>query len=479
VTLRATAFAAVIIVLLGWDIAVAGRAAQRRAPSRAFALLSGVTGFLVAPALLVHFGAQSALTGRVLEALSPLGPLVFLLCTVQVAAAWWLGLAGPALAVPLLAFDAMQLVIASVGFAGSRGQAAPHLLMAPGLAQAGLFALAFGPAAFASPLAIVVPLLAPAAPARGRTAIAWRALLGGGAAAAVAALLATAPDAVGALGAFARLGNDRIAERSRESFTSGLVVLPELQGTPSAASLRDDLALADSLDVGALYVRVGPDGARAAALDSLARALEPYRRDSTLVLAAIDAGAPGRLVTADRVVRRLRPDYLVLSGTRETGPLAGAAALAHRLRPATRVAVQLSPAGAADSALFAWATSGASPVDAVVFALFPDAGGAPRAIEALKTAERWMRSEVRTREHWIAAAGAPTVEGEDAQRRFIRHVLAWGTSRSSVQGVVIGESGDYAQGSGLRAASGRLRGAVGDAASSIRSLNETTSPLVP
>jgi hypothetical protein len=476
---RATAFVAVITILLGWDIVVAGRAVQRSSPSRSLRLLSGFTGFLVAPALLVHYGAQSVVSGRVLSGLSWIGPLVFLLCAVQAACAWWRREASPALVLPLLAFDVVQFGIAGVTYAGSHGLAMPHLLMAPAVAQADLFARAFGTWAFASPLAIVVPLLAPVVPSRGRGGARLRMLIAVGAAAAVAALAAATPSAIRDLNSYSRLGSGPIAERGRESFTSALSILPELTGTPSAANLRDDLALADTLDVGALLVRVAPGGARAAALDSLARALEPYRRDSTLVLVAIDAGIAGRRVTADRVMRRLRPDYLVLYGTREPEPLARIAALAHRLRPATRVAVQLSPTSDADSVLFDWATSGASPVDGVVFSLFPAKGGASPTLAALATAERWMRNEGLPREHWLLTVGAPSVEGEEAQRRLFRHAFAWGTARSLVQGVVLGEAADYAQGTGLRAVNGRLRAAVADAASAIRTLNETTSPPVP
>jgi hypothetical protein len=478
VILRATAYAAVITVLLGWNLVVAGRAVQRDTPSRAFRLLSGLTGFLLAPALVVHFGAQSVLTGRVLSGLQWIGPLLFALCVLQATWAWWQRAASPALVVPLLAFNAVQLAIAAATFAGARGHAVPHLLMAPAAAQAGWFARAFGPAAYASPLAIVVPLLVPMVPSRALGGRALRTLIAVGAAAAFVALAVATPSAIHDLNSYARLGRDRVTERGRGSFASGLSILPELRGMPSAANLHDDLALADSLDVGALFVRVAPE-AKAAALDSLDRALEPYRRDSILVLIAIDAGDAEGLVSADRVMRRLRPDYLVLYGTREPGLLARTAELAHQLRPATRVAVQLSPASKADSVLFDWATSGASPVDGILFSLSAMTGGASRTLASLATAERWMRNEGRASEHWFLTVGAPTVEGEDAQRRIVRHVLAWGTARSLVQGVVLGEAADYAQGTGLRAVDGRLRAAVADAAAAIRTANETTNSPVP
>jgi len=478
VNVRATAFAAVITILLGWDVVVAGRALQRRTPSRSFRLLSGLAGFLIAPALFVHFGAQSVLTGRVLTGLSWIGPLVLGLCAVQVAWAWRQRAASPALVLPLLAFNVLQLSIAAVMFAGSRGYAVPPLLWAPAVAQAGLFARAFGPSAYASPLAVVVPMLAPAVPSRGRAGAVLRILVAIGAAAAVAALGAALPSAVRDVNSYARLGSSRVTERGHESFTIGVAILPEVQSAPSAANLRDDLALADSLGVGALFARVASGGTQGGALDSLARALEPFRRDSTLVFVAIDAGPGDEFVTAGRVMRRLRPDYLVLRGTGEPRALARTAALAHRLRPATRVAVQLSPTSEADSVLFDWATSRSSPVDGIVFSIGPARGGAARTLAALATAERWMRNEQGAREHWVLAVGAPAVAGEESQRRLVRHVLAWGGARTLVQGVVLGEAADYAQGTGLRSVDGRLRAAVGEAASVIRTLNGTTSPRV-
>ena len=478
-TPRTAAFAAAIAILLAYDVAIGGRIAQRSPASRPLRMLSGLCGFLVSPALLVFYGAQSVVSGRVLAGLAWIGPLTLLLFAAQVAWAWARGLVSPALALPLLAFDLTQLYVATAGYVGSIGYDLPPVALVPVAAQAAVFAAALGPAAFASPFAVAVPLLAPAFTATGRVAAAFRAVVAAGALCAVAAVAATAPAALKGLNAYDRMGHDRIAERARESFTIGLSILPPVNGMPSAANLRDDLALADSLDVGALHVSVGPEGSTAAGLDSLARALDPFRRDSTLVLASVDIGRGGQLAAVNRVVRRLHPDYLVLRGTRRTAVIAEAATLAHRLGPATRVAVEISPAGAADSALYEWASSAGSPIEAVALVIRPASGGALRVLAALARADRWMQREGRPREQWIFAAAAPSVDGEDAQRRLVRHVLAFGSAHPGVQGVVLGDAADYAQGTGLRTVRGRLRRAVDDAALATRSLIETSTAPPP
>ena len=475
---RAAAFAAVTAILVAWNIATAGRAVRSPNPSRALSVVSGLAGFLIAPALVVHAGAQSALTGRLLTPLSWMGPLVFALCTVQVAMAWWRRAAAPLVAVPLLALNVLQCLIATASVAGARWPVVPELLMLPVMAQAGLFARVFGPAAYASPLAIIVPVLAPTVPARSRATRTVRALLAAGAASAAALVAVAMPPAARDLATYRGFGEGRLTERGRGSFSTGLSILPELRGLPRAASLRDDLALADSLDVGALYVRVAPEGTTAAALDSLGRALDARRRDSTQLLVAIEAGARHSLVTAELVMHHLHPDFLVLAGTRDRGGLATVAALAHRLRPAARVAVQLSAANEADSLLFQWATGIGSPVDAIVFSVRAADGGAQRVRSELSAAERWMRNEDGAREHWLLAVAAPLAQGEDAQQRVLLHALGWAAERTLVRGVVLGEAADYAQGTGLRTVDGRLRRAAGEVAAAIRTIDETTSPRV-
>src|SRR5205807_6961815 len=161
-------------------------------------------------------------------------------------------------------------------------------------------------------------------------------------------------------------------------------------------AIRNDLALADTLDVDAIGVVVDPEAARGVALDSLARSIEQARADSTVLIVALGYPKKGeeefkqsretytiaRLKDVDRIARRLKPDYLIPAvdpleaGTRilrEESPgywidyFTRAARVAHYIYPRIKVAVPISSYGTRDSTLYAWAARPGAPVDAMVF----------------------------------------------------------------------------------------------------------------
>jgi hypothetical protein len=508
--IRTAAFiAAPLLLFLAWDVAVAGRIAQRRGAAP-FRLLSGMCGFLVAPALLVSVGSGSALTGRALAGLGWLWPLVLLLFVAQTLYAFVHRLASRWIVAPLLAFNVLVALMGVVSYAGSLGFDPPPFALAPGLAFANLVAFALGPATFGSPLAALVPLVAPASSGDSRLAVAYRLALGTFATALVGLIAAGSVSAHAALAAYAQLGTVRltefIASRDRGTLATGLRILPELSRMPAAGVLREDLALADSLGVDALLVRILPEGCTPAALDSLDRALEPFRRDSTLLIVELayprDAARELRTsasdyversaANVDRIVRRLRPNYLIPAGdpygagASALGELSivwwrrfftVAASAAHDVLPATRVMLTSGAAGAADSTLFDWAVAGGSPVDVTAFLIEPAVGGALHARATLAAADRWISRAGRGREHWLIAAAAPALEGEDAQRRLARHVLLWAATRPQVRGVVLGDAADYDRMTGFRTSSGRLRRVTEEVAMTIRALAEPSAPL--
>jgi hypothetical protein len=83
----------------------------------------------------------------------------------------------------------------------------------------------------------------------------------------------------------------------------------------------------------------------------------------------------------------------------------------------------------------------------------------------------------RTKEHWVfGVTGFPATHGDESQERAVWHTLAWATAHPDVDGVVIGESGDYARTIGLRAASGRPRRVTGAINRASRALRETVVP---
>ena len=503
------AFAAVTALLLAWNVFAGGRIAQlRTAPKelRLFRILSGLGGFLVIPAMLIGMAEQSELTGHALTTLAWLWPAVLALFAVQVGLALGQNLVPTVVGVPLLLYDLTQFLIASTRVAAEHGLAVPAFLLAPGAAQAALLSLLLGTSSIGSPLAMAVPLLAPAGPARWRPSVLFRSALAVYALAVVVLVAARSIPAYATIESLAALGGDRLTERASSGFDIGLRILPTVTGTPGTAELRKDFAMADSLGVGALQLRIAPEGCSAAALDSLARALDPYRRDSVLLIVALAApqGSPGELRDAptryldrradavDRIVRRLHPDYIIPAdvpfgaeaeaiGTQSVSWWAEyytrMATIVRRDRPATRLLVAV--AGNRDSALYAWAAADASPVDGVAFVLAPAAGG-HAALAALASAGRWMSSVAPTdRTHWIVASSAPAIIGEDAQRRLLHHVLAWATTHSAVRGVILGDAADYDRVTGFRSATGRMRPIVADVAAAIRVLFETPATVTP
>jgi hypothetical protein len=134
----------------------------------------------------------------------------------------------------------------------------------------------------------------------------------------------------------------------------------------------------------------------------------------------------------------------------------------HAVDPRIKVAVGAAAFDARDSALYAWAASAGSPIDAVGFTFLPAFGGAATLDARMRTADRWMRLlSPPLKEQWVFAAGGyPAAHGEDAQQLAIWAAVAWGSSRATVKGVIVTDADDYNTITGLRAANGRLRPAA-------------------
>jgi hypothetical protein len=278
-------------------------------------------------------------------------------------------------------------------------------------------------------------------------------------------------------------------------------VFPYLDDAPPPLALRNDIALADSVGVGAIAVVIDPAGARPAALDSLARALEEERRDSVMLIVAVgydrdaeeafrrspSAHMRARLAAVDRIVRRLRPDIVLPArdpyseGARAMGrvPLAWwqeylrlAALNTHRVSNRVRVGVAASAFVGADSALYAWASAATSPIDVVGFSFYPSYDGGGSLSARLHVADRWMRRS--TKNHWVFSAGAyPVTHGEASQARALWGTLSWATSHALIKGIIVESAGDYDVVTGLRAPGGRIRPALATLERAIAAMAET------
>ncbi|MFL5575951.1 MAG: hypothetical protein ACJ79S_08295 [Gemmatimonadaceae bacterium] len=500
----APAFIALSALILVWDVFLAGQIAQLRKAPRPFRALAALAGLVVAPALVLEVASGSLLTARSVAYLTWLWPLALLLFTAQAAYATVRGLVAPIIGIPVVVYDALVAGAGLVRYAGALGLPEPASLLSLTAAQASTLGLVTGAAALTSPLAMQIPVLAPAYPARWRASKFLRAAIALVAAISAALTLVEIPPSVRAVGSYARYADERLQEHPTGDFAVGLRLFSNLDDLPTPGAMRGDLQLADTLDVGAVMLVLEPEGTRAATLDSLARSLDQLRRDSTLLIVALgydaddgeryrrspDAFVASRLADVRRVAQRLRPDYLLPAdepygaGARAIGVLPPrtwesfldkAAAAAHRVDRRIRVGVAAASYGAADSALYAWAAAPGSPVDVVGFTLFPSFRGGFALESRTRAADRWMRALPAPRkEQWVFAAGGyPAAHGERSQERAIWGALAWATSRPDVRGLVVTSAGDYESITGIRTPSGRYRVATRAVVRASRGLRES------
>ncbi len=496
-----TAYFVVNAIVLAWDLYVAGRIVNNRRGSPLFLGLSALAALLAVPAVVVAAASTSVLNGRAIYIIEWIWPLVLGICALQAALALIRGWTTPFLGIPIMACNAVLCAAATMRFTSTLFPDPPPLLMALSAAHANVLAFVFGRGALVSPLALQMPVLAPSYPSRFRLGTTVRAGLALWSAATVALFAAEYPRAVHASSSFAAFSSERAQERPRGDFVIGVRIFPDLREPPSPRAVSEDFAVADSLDAGALnIVLVPPGGVTQFTLDSLSRALEDERRDSTLLVVALGYGAGDgqlrrgssdayvrtRLRELDLVVRRLKPDIVFpaldpyVAGTSSLGDvpvrwwrayLSEAAALVHRVRPATRVGVSVSAFTPPDSELFAWASAPEAPIDLLGFSLYTSYGGGSSLVARFHAAQRAMQGSGKP--VWVTVHGAPPrLFGERNQERAVWGELAWATSQPRVVGFIFDGAGDYDTLTGLRAPGGRLRPAVATLAAAKRTLAE-------
>ena len=317
-------YAASLLVML-WDVFLAGQIGQLRRAPRFFRGVTALAGLLIAPAALVVVTSASILNGRAIHVIAWVWPFTLGVFAVQALYAVGKRLVTPFIGIPIAAYDVIVAVAAFVRYQAYSGSDPSAASLAVVAAQSSALGLMLGRAALFSPFAVPLPLLAPAYPARWRISATVRGTLAVIAMAYAVVFVAELPSAVVAVRSYGMYAQDRLQERPRGDFTIGLRVFPYLDDAPPPLALRNDLALVDSVRVGAIAVVIDPAGARLAALDSLAHAVEEQRRDSVLLIVSVgyDGNAEemfrrspaahmrARLAAVDRIVRRLRPDIIL------------------------------------------------------------------------------------------------------------------------------------------------------------------------
>ena len=467
-----------------WNIVIASRGARASGASGAHPVLRALTalvGILLVPAMLVAMADGSLLTARVTQQIWWLWPATVAGATLQAAWVAVRRLVSPLLSVPFVLWNALLLL-------GAVSRALPDLhVVTPewlGVVSAALthaVAAVAGPVALTSPLAVAPAFLAPAAPSRWRQVELVRAGVAALAGAATIVVLAEVPSARAAIGSYARYGAERLPDRPASDFTLGLRLLPAVERTPSPQALRLDMAVADSIETEAMLVEVAPSAA-AAALDSLARTLEPWRRDSVLV--AIRLGGPLSLVgseSVERVVRHLHPDVLLFGAPATGDGRAGDeervvqhALLAHRLLPSLRVGVVASAVDAdREREWFDWGRTRAVGLAVVAVELRAGADGAADLDEQMAWLRQRLALAPNDRAVWITGIGTvPVAHGEASQELAWRGMLAASMRTAGIRAVFAGPASDVETMTGIRGASGRLRPVVRFLAGASRRLRE-------
>jgi hypothetical protein len=494
---------ALSLVIVIWNVVLAGRIAQLRMASRPFAAITGICGLLLIPALLLRMATATVITGRAVVAVDIIWPLVLALFAVQAAYAVARRLVNPLWGVPIVVYDIAIAAIELARYGTAHGWSWAAPLGGFLTAQSSTLAVVTQSSiAVTTPFFFLVPMISPAFPALRRTTAAFRAFVAVDATLWIIALLVWGVSAATQAGnALDAHNDDRLRERPLGDFRIGLKVLPDIASEPSPIAVSNDMQLAASLGVRAIALVIAP-GADTKALDSAARIIDRIDDSVTVIVAIGYKGKllpelghspldeAGRLATIDRVVTRLRPDILLPAedpmavGARIVGQLpverwqsylTSAAQRAKAIDASVKIGFSVSSYGIADSILYAWAAQPGSPIDVVGFSFFPEKKGIDDIVNAFQpAADRWMKTAPRTKDHWVFAVGAfPLNTGERMQERIVWHVLSWATDHPAIKGAVIYEAGDYAQARGLRVPNGRLRAAERSVRNAIRQLRES------
>jgi hypothetical protein len=506
----APAHLALTLVIIIWNVVLAGRIAQLRQASRPFATLTGLAGLLLIPAFIVAVATTTVITGRAISSIDWIWPATVVLFAIQAVYSVTRRLVNPLWGYPIAFYDVILAIAAVSRFFAAHGVGLPRPLLIVMAAQIDALALTTTEAAITSPFFLHVPLISPAFPAMRPLTGAFRFVMATIGLAWFGLIVAELPRADVALASYDRHADDRLTERPN-GFAVGVKILPDVESPPSAASVRTDIQTTEWIGGSVVSIVFAP-GASTLAIDSVSRALDLMQRDSLVVIATlgyhgkllpelgqVPLDTRERLATLRRVLTQLRPDIVVPAqdpygtGARILGRLsvatwqdyhARAAAVVKEVRPRTRVGFVASAFDSRDSALYAWAAAPGSPIDVVGFSFYPSRLGARTLDANFRAADRWLRAHPPGKPQWVFGAGGyPLAHGEGSQDRAIWASLAWATAHLEVRGLVVTEANDYGQAMGLRAPNGRYRRAAATARKAIRGIRETfvqpEPPLAP
>ncbi len=486
---------AIAVAVLAWNIALSGWIASRREAPKLFSQLTGFCGLMIAPVLVVSIATGTEAGSRTVSGIAWLLPLVVSAFAVQVAYAIVTRLVSVVVGIPILLYDIALSAVALGDFLVGWQGTAPLGLQAAVAARDAVVGITVGRAALITPLALLVPMIAPAYPARWRLSAVARALLVLIATVVTTLLALEWPRGIGAIRSYAAA--PRSGWRARPDYRIGLRMFPELHGAPAARTVLADRRLASSFAPDVVLIMLDDDGASNSALDSLSRVLEPLASSGVRIAVALTAVSSSpddaaHLRAVERVLQRVQPDVLFPAildpvptlQSRQNMPavwwqatIESAARVVARVRPRTAIAWTASRGDDVDSAVYAWASRPTSPVRVLATVSYPSFAGLPGVDARLRAFERWHDAAITaggaTQEHWLSnVGGLPHAHGDDAQLAAIQHALTWGSRRAWVSVAIVGEPADYVSWLGLRAANGRTRDAVPALAANLKAVRD-------
>jgi hypothetical protein len=485
--------------VLAWDVALAGWIAARREAPRAFTQLAAFCGLLVVPSLVVGVASATEAGARTISGITWIIPVVAIAMALQVLYALFARLVSVLVGIPILLYDLVLVAIAVGDYLVAQTGSAPLALQSVLSARDVIVGITVGRAALVSPLTALVPMIAPAYPARWRLSGAVRAVLVLAATALTTLLVIEWPRGVAAVRSYQAAAAEPMQARPRGDFVIGVRLYPVLDGAPPARAVKADAPLIAAFAPDVVLILLDTEGTRGAALDSLARVLEPLRADSVRIAIGLRVeGRPSplddadRLAAIERVLTRVKPDVFfpaladplprwfaatppTVTWWREM--LERAAREVERVRPRTVLGWSASRLDVIDSAVYAWATRPGAPVEVVGAAIYPSFSGLPAVNARLRALERWHAQSQQggggAQPHWLVnVGGLPHAHGDAAQTAAIRRALAWGSRRPWIGAAIIGEPADYDGWLGLRAANGRPRAAIGAIGLAAREMRE-------
>ena len=120
-TLLAPAHLALTIIILIWDIVLAGRIAQNSQSPRVFQAVSGLAALLVLPGLLLTLATSTIITGRAVATMDWVWPAVLVLFALQATYALVRGWVNPLWGIPIMVYDILIAMIGVVRFMVAHG----------------------------------------------------------------------------------------------------------------------------------------------------------------------------------------------------------------------------------------------------------------------------------------------------------------------------------------------------------------------